>query len=345
MKDFSNFFVKPDVTIAEAINIIDEGASQIALVVDAEYRLLGTLTDGDIRRGLIHGKTLESRVEEVMHREFLSIPESHTENRAMRLMREEGLQQIPVLDPEGRIVRLFLLEELLKPKKLSNWVVLMAGGLGKRLRPLTESCPKPMLRIGDKPLLEIILEKCVDAGFIKIFISVNYLKRQIIEHFGNGSRWGVDIHYLEEDRSLGTAGALASLPEQPDKPILVMNGDVLTHVNLEKLFLFHQENSASATICVSEYKTPIPYGVVFTEGSQVLSVEEKPEISHNINTGVYVLNPELLELLSPKQRCDMPELLTRGLKRNHSVIAFPIHEYWLDVGHKETLDQANREWK
>ena len=190
MKDFSNLIVKPDVTIAEAINIIDKGASQIALVVDAEHRLLGTLTDGDIRRGLIHGKTLESRVEEVMHREFLSIPESHTENRAMRLMREESLQQIPVLDLEGRVVRLFLLEELLKPKKLPNWVVLMAGGQGMRLRPLTESCPKPMLRIGDKPMLEIILEQCVDSGFLKFYISVNYLKKQIIEYFGNGSRWG-----------------------------------------------------------------------------------------------------------------------------------------------------------
>ena len=344
MKDFSNVFVKPDVTIAEAINIIDKGASQIALVVDAENRLLGTLTDGDIRRGLIHGETLESRVEDVMHRDFLSIPESLSENRALRLMREEGLQQIPVLDPEGHVVRLFLLEEFYKAKNRSNWVVIMAGGLGKRLRPLTESCPKPMLRIGDKPILEIILEQCVDSGFMKFYISVNYLKHQIIEYFGNGARWGADIHYLEEDKPLGTAGALASLPERPDKPILVMNGDVLTHVNLEKLFLFHQENSASATICVSEYKTPIPYGVVFTEGSQVLSIEEKPEMRHNINSGVYVLNPELLELLSPKQQCDMPQLLTRGLKRNHSVIAFPVHEYWLDVGHKETLDQANGDW-
>ncbi len=177
MKDLSKFFVKLDVTIAEAINIIDKGAAQIALVVDAEYRLLGTLTDGDIRRGLIHGKTLESRVEEVMHREFLSIPESHTENRAMRLMREESLQQIPVLDLEGRVVRLFLLEKFIKQKKLSNWVVLMAGGFGKRLRPLTESCPKPMLRIGDKPLLEIILEKCVDAGFITKEEATKQLKK------------------------------------------------------------------------------------------------------------------------------------------------------------------------
>ena len=193
-------------------------------------------------------------------------------------------------------------------------------------------------------MLEIILEQCVEAGFRNFFISVNYLKHQIIEYFGNGSSWGADIRYLEEDKPLGTAGALASLPEQPDKPILVMNGDVLTHVNLEKLFLFHQEHSGSATICVREYKTPIPYGVVFTEGAQVLSIEEKPEMSHSINSGVYVLNPELLELLSPKQQCDMPQLLTRGLKRNHSVIVFPIHEYWLDVGHKETLDQANGEW-
>ena len=345
MKNLSNILVSPHATIAEAIRIIDQGGVQIALVTNSERFLLGTLTDGDIRRGLLSGETLESEVERCMHLKFDSVPENCTERRAIRLMREEALQQMPVLDPEGRIVRLFLLEEFIKQKKLSNWVVLMAGGLGKRLRPLTESCPKPMLRVGDKPMLEIVLEQCVEAGFRNFFISVNYLKHQVIEYFGNGSRWGVDIQYLEEDKPLGTAGALSSLPEQPDKPILVMNGDVLTHVNLDKLFLFHQENSASATICVSEYKTPIPYGVVFTEGAQVLSIEEKPEMSHSINSGVYVLNPELLELLSPKQRCDMPELLTRGLKRNHSVTAFPIHEYWLDVGHKETLDQANGEWE
>ena len=252
---------------------------------------------------------------------------------------------MPVLDAEGRVVQLFLLEEINQPMFFSNWVVLMAGGYGKRLRPLTDICPKPMLLVGGKPILEIILEQCIEACFRKFFISVNYLKQQIIEHFGNGSQWQVDILYIEEDEPLGTAGALGLLPERPDKPILVMNGDVLTRLNYAKLFLFHQEYSASATICVREYKTTIPYGVVITEGAQVLSIDEKPELSHKINTGVYVFNPDLLELLHPNQHCDMPQLLIRVMKQQLSVIAFPIHEYWLDVGQKEMLSQANGDWK
>jgi len=345
MKEISRFLIYPFSTIREAIRVIDEVAAQIALVVDADRRLLGTVTDGDIRRGLLRGEALDSPVEQVMNSNFRSLPEACPTSQALRLMREEVLHQIPVLDSEGRVVRLFLLEDLLQPQTLPNWVLIMAGGQGKRLQPLTETCPKPMLRVGGKPILEIILEQCVEAGFRNFFISVNYLKQQILDHFGSGNRWGVKLRYLEENRPLGTAGALSLLPEVPLLPIIVINGDVLTRVNYLKLLQFHQEHQASATICVCEHQTQVPYGVVQTENSEVLSLEEKPTFTHYINAGIYVLDPDLLELLPPNQPYEMPQLLKQGLVQKRSILAFPIHEYWLDVGHPETLDRANGEWE
>ncbi|MBT4893148.1 MAG: NTP transferase domain-containing protein [Gammaproteobacteria bacterium] len=344
MKNFKNILIQSKTTIKETISVIDKGALQIAFVVDEEQRLLGTVTDGDIRRGLLNGVTLENMVELVMHRDFRALPEDCQESWALRLMRDEVLHQIPGLDSEGRVVRLFLLEELFKSRTLPNWVVLMAGGQGKRLRPMTDTCPKPMLRVGNKPMLEIILEQCAEAGFRKFFISVNYLKQQVIGHFGDGSRWGIEIHYLEEEQPLGTAGALGLLPECQNQPILVMNGDVLTRVDHVKLLRFHEEQQATATICVREHESQIPYGVVQTEGPRVLCLEEKPVLKHYVNAGMYVLNPDLLDLLPSNQSCDMPMLLENGLAHNRSVVAFPIHEYWLDVGHPETFEQANSEW-
>lgn len=345
MKDFSKILLSPHDSIAHAIRTIDQGAVQIALVVNSKGVLLGTLTDGDIRRGLMRGETLESHVEKCMQRGFLKISENYPEGLAQRLMREKDLAHMPVLDKEGHVVELFLLEELNRPKLFQNWVVLMAGGYGKRLQPLTNDCPKPMLRVAGKPILEIILEQCIEAGFRKFFISVNYLKKQIIDYFGDGSKWQIEILYLEEKKPLGTAGSLGLLPKNPDKPILVMNGDILTRLNHEKLLLFHKENSASATICVREHKTTIPYGIVETKSSKVLFLDEKPELSHQINSGIYVLNGDILNYLRPNQHCDMTQLLKESMKKEHSVIAFPIHEYWLDIGHREMLTQADGDWQ
>ena len=345
MKEFSKILLPPNVTITEAIRIIDQGAVKIALVVNSDGLLLGTLTDGDIRRGLLRGETLESPAEKCMHKDFLTVSENCSKSMAQRLMREKDMAHMPVLDKEGRVVNLFLLEELDRPKLFPNWVVLMAGGYGKRLQPLTNDCPKPMLKVGGKPILEIILEQCIEAGFRKFFISVNYLKNQIIDYFGNGSQWRGEIIYLEEKKPLGTAGSLGLLPKNLEKPILVMNGDILTRLNHEKLLIFHRENSASATICVRELKTTIPYGVVETKNSQVLFLDEKPELSHQINTGIYVVNPNILKFINPNQHWDMTQLLKKSMDKNHSVIAFPIHEYWLDVGQKEMLSQANGDWQ
>jgi dTDP-glucose pyrophosphorylase len=343
--DIQSLLIKASSSISEAIRVIDIGHVQIGLVVDDENRLIGTVTDGDIRRALLRNETLETPVEQIMFRKFRALPIHATEEEALALMRRESLHQIPVIDGKGRIARLFLLEDLTNPKKHSNPVVIMAGGEGKRLYPLTRNCPKPMLRVGGKPLLEIILEQCVDAGFYNFYFSVNYLKEQIKNYFGNGSRWNVCIDYLEETQPLGTGGALSLLPNKSLETLLVLNGDVLTRVDYAKLINFHNELQAAATICVRDYTTQIPYGVVRMNGSNVLMLEEKPIVSHHVNAGIYSLDPALLRLVPRNRLFDMPQLLESAIRHNYRVSAYPIHEYWVDVGQHETLERAKRDWK
>jgi len=344
MRDLVDYLVRPDASLREVIQIIDRGAAQIALVVDEENKLLGVITDGDIRRAMLRDESLMNFAENIMFRDFRSLPNAATEEEALALMRRETLHQIPAIDEQGRVVRLFLLEELIKPKKRKNPVVIMAGGEGKRLRPLTENCPKPMLRVGGKPLLEIILEQCIDAGIQHFYLSVNYLKNQIQDHFGDGARWHVSIDYLEETQPLGTGGALSLLPQKPTEPLLVLNGDVLTRVDYGRLLRFHDQHQAAATLCVREHTTQIPYGVVRMDDLHVLTLEEKPMLSHYVNAGIYLLDPALLDLVPQDRFFDMPTLLEKAMQQQHRVSAFPIHEYWLDVGHPEMLERAHGEW-
>lgn len=344
MRDVSEYCVVPSCAIRDAVAVIDRGAAQIALVADESGRLIGTVTDGDVRRALLRGENLDAQVALIMRRQFRSVKATATEDEVLRMMRRETLHQIPAIDELGRVTQLHLLEDLLKPKALVNPVVIMAGGEGKRLRPLTETCPKPMLRVGGRPLLEIILEQCIEAGFYEFYFSVNYLKDQIKDYFLYGDRWGVRIHYLEETEPLGTAGALSLLPKTVSEPFLVLNGDVLTKVDFSKLLRFHEEHAAAATVCVREYSVQIPYGVVKLDDLSVLSLEEKPTYNHYVNAGIYLLQPESLELLGHGTFYDMPQLLSDLLARKKAVRAFPIHEYWLDIGHPETLERAHGEW-
>jgi len=344
MRDLVDYLVRPDASLREVIQIIDRGAAQIALVVDAKNKLLGVITDGDIRRAMLRNESLMGLAESIMFRDFRALPTTATEEEALAFMRLEKLHQIPAIDEQGRLVRLFLLEELIKPKKRPNPVVIMAGGEGKRLRPLTQDCPKPMLRVGGKPLLEIILEQCIDAGFQHFYLSVNYLKKQIQDYFGDGARWQVRIDYLEETQPLGTGGALSLLPQKPTEPLLVLNGDVLTRIDYGRLLRFHDEHQAAATLCVREHTTQIPYGVVRMDDLHVLTLIEKPVFSHYVNAGIYLLDPALLDLVPQDRFFDMPTLLEKAMQRQHRVSAFPIHEYWLDVGHPETLERAHGEW-
>lgn len=329
--------------VRDAVAVIERGGAKVAMVTDLD-RLVGVVTDGDVRRGLLSGESLDSPVANIMQRNFRSLPLGATASEAMSVMRREVLNQIPVLDENGKVAHLFLLEDLIRPKKLPNLVVVMAGGEGKRLRPLTSACPKPMLKVAGKPLLEIILEQCLDAGFENFFFSVNYLKDQIKSHFQDGSSWGCCIHYLEEEKPLGTAGALSLLPQRPEEPFLVINGDVLTRVDYANLLRFHVDHKSTATVGVREHYTQIPFGVVRMRDAKVMAIEEKPVLNHHVNAGIYLMNPDVLELIPRDMAYDMPQLLKSIMQRTATVSAFPIHEYWLDIGRPENLERAHGEW-
>jgi dTDP-glucose pyrophosphorylase/CBS domain-containing protein len=340
-----DYMVGTDATMAEVIEVIGRGSAQIALVVDENCRLLGTVTDGDFRRALLRGLSMQTLVEQFMHFDFRSISSKATDADALSFMQHERIHQLPALDHAGQVVRLFRLEDLIKPMERLNTVVIMAGGKGERLKHLTRDCPKPMLLVRGKPILEIILEQCIEVGFREFYFSVNYLKEHIKDYFGDGAFWKVNIQYLEEDKPLGTAGALSLLPSTLEHPLLVLNGDVLTRVDYGRLLRFHSEHLASATLCVQKYTTRIPYGVVRMNDVMVQQIDEKPVFTNYVNAGIYLLEPGLLELVPTDQFFDMPQLLENALEQQYSVSAFPIYEYWLDVGLPETFEQANGEWK
>jgi len=341
--DHQRLFVSPSASLLDAMKVIDNNSSQFALVVDENSVLLGTLTDGDIRRALLRGQTLGSLCQHAMNDKFRFFTCNDGYASMQAKMKLEEVRQMPVLNEEGKVLDLVFLDEFDK-SKLPNSVVVMAGGLGKRLRPFTENCPKPMLPIGGKPMLEILLEQCIDCGFSNFYFSVNYLKNQVIDYFQSGDRWGVNIDYLEESRPLGTAGSLRLLSDKVDQPFLVLNGDVLTRLDYSKLLSFHDEHGASATMCVRDYQVNIPFGVVKTDGFELSCFDEKPSYNYLVNAGVYVVNPGMLSFVQENEVMDMPSLLGRLQKAGQKVSVCPVHEYWIDVGRPEALQQAYLEW-
>ena len=287
---------------------------------------------------------MDSPVSLLMNRQFRSVTDGQDRDSVFEMMRRDCISQIPVLDDQGCIVDLLLLQELITPNSFSNAVVIMAGGQGKRLRPFTDNCPKPMLLVDGKPMLQILLEQYIACGFKRFYLSVNYLKEQIIDFFRDGSRFGVEINYLVEDSPLGTAGSLKLMPKAEDEPFVVVNGDVLTQISPIQLLKFHSEHQAAGTVCVREYTTTVPFGVIQTNGVDLIGFEEKPSYRYLVNAGVYVIDPLLLELLSPGQFVDMPTLLENAQLNNRRIVVCPMHEYWIDVGRPEALRQANQEW-
>lgn len=340
MKNWKKILVSPDTSIKEAIRIIDQGALKIALVVDDTNRLLGTITDGDIRRGILRGCDLLSPVDGIMNKTPLVAGENDGRDRIIAMMRQKLLYQIPVVNGAGVLVGLEVIDDILKANRLDNWVVLMAGGLGTRLKQLTADTPKPLLKVGSKPILETIVDNFIEQGVSRFFISVNYKSEMIEEHFGDGSRWGVQIEYLREDKKLGTAGALGLLEEKPSAPILVMNGDLLTKMNFVQLLDFHAEHLSTATMCVREYDFQVPYGVVTLDQHRILSIEEKPIQKFFVNAGIYVLEPKVLELIQQDSYLDMPSLFNQLVTQEKNTAVFPIREYWLDIGRIDDFERA-----
>lgn len=344
MAEWKDTLVTEIATLREAIASIDRSALQIAMVVDADSRLLGTLTDGDVRRALLKGSSLDMPARDVMNS---SPTVAHAgEDLRIRLpeLRNKQIHRIPVVDVRGRVVGLQLFEKLSQPQLRDNWVVLMAGGLGSRLRPLTDDCPKPMLRVGEKPILETILLSFIEQGFRNFYISVNYMGDLVRAHFGDGSRWGVTICYLVEDRRLGTAGALSLFPQKPTEPFFVMNGDILAKVSFNAMLEFHEDAAAIACVGVRQITHTIPYGVVRLDGHRMLDIVEKPEEKVFVSAGIYLLAPAVLDHIPVSKFFDMPTLLQTLVKSGLSTVGFPIHEYWLDIGRMEDYARAHEDY-
>jgi dTDP-glucose pyrophosphorylase len=341
--NFEAVLLPKTATIMDAIRVIDRGGLQLTMVTDENRVLLGTVTDGDVRRGLLRGISLDRPVSEVMNSKANVLEIGLGPDVALERMRRLSVHQLPVVDADGRVVGLELLDHLVAAQDNDPWVVIMAGGLGTRLMPLTENLPKPMIDVGGRPLLETIIRNLEAQNFRKIYLSVNYRSDVIVKHFGNGESLGVSIRYLHEDRRLGTAGALSLIRDRPSGPFIVMNGDLLTSVNLNHLMGFHREQGSVATMCVREYSFQVPYGVVKTDGAQLISVEEKPVCNFFVNAGLYVINPEALDILESGAYLDMTSFFEK-LGERHSISAFPLHEYWKDIGHIEDLESAQSEF-
>lgn len=343
--------IGPDDTLRDAIEQVDRNGRGAVLVVDAETQLLDVITDGDLRRAVIAGTDLETPVEHLAGRRESSpygtpvtAPIGTDPERLLRMLREHSVRQVPLLDERGRVTDLVTLEDLVPEPGMGLDALIMAGGRGTRLRPLTDQVPKPMLPLGDRPLLQYTVEHLRDAGVPRVHIATHYRAEQIRAHFGDGERFGVDVRYLAEPKALGTAGSLALL-ERSDRPLLVINGDVLTSLDVRAMFEFHREHQASLTVAARPYRFEVPFGVLRCQGNLVKSITEKPSYSFFVNAGVYLLEPDALELVPGERPSDMTDLLERLLGLGRRVANFPLVEYWMDVGRPDDYERAQQDVK
>jgi dTDP-glucose pyrophosphorylase len=336
----------PTALLVDAIRAIEESRRRIAVVTDPDGLVVGTLTDGDIRRTLLGAGTLQTPVSDAMNGHPIVAEAGSPDGYLLDLMRRGNVMAVPVVDAAGRYVRVVHLNDLTPDADPVGdgagfaFAVIMAGGEGTRLRPITETIPKPMIDIGGAPLLERQILRLGRAGVKRMFISVNYLSHVIERHFGSGERFGVEVQYLREDERLGTAGALSLLTERPSSPIVVMNGDILTNCDFGSLLTYHRIHAASVTVAAVDHHVNIPYGVLNTEGAYVTALREKPSQRFLCNAGVYAVSPDALRLLPASGRCDMPELVQACLDAGRRVAVFPIHEYWSDIGTAADLERA-----
>lgn len=344
MTQLNEIIVDKKITIREALKIIDKSSKQIALVVNKEKKLIGTVNDGDIRRAILNGYSLDDSIENIYFKSPTVASISDTKESIIKLATLKKIHQIPLIDDEGKLVGLDILDELIEQKTKSNKVVLMVGGLGTRLRPLTDHTPKPMLKVGNKPILQTIVEKFEQYGFVNIIMCVNYKSNIIQDFFRDGSKFGVNISYIQEEKRMGTAGALSLMREKLDEPFFVMNGDLLTNINFEHMMDYHLQNNSTATMGVREYDFQVPYGVVNMDGINIKSIEEKPIHNFFVSGGVYILNPDVLQYIPNNEFFDMPTLFEKIISDDKKSISFPIREYWMDIGRIEEYERANNEY-
>ncbi|MCK5110894.1 MAG: nucleotidyltransferase family protein [Arcobacteraceae bacterium] len=344
MKNIQNIIVKTTDTIKETLQIIDTQALRIAVVIDDEKKVIGTICDGDIRRAILKGFDVNEPIEDVYFRTPTICNINEPIEKIIQIAISKKVYQIPIIDDNGHLVKIEDLGNMLSLTNRPNEVILMAGGLGTRLRPLTQNTPKPLLKVGNQPILETIINNFSKYGFKNITISVNYKSEMIMNYFGDGSKFDVNISYVHEDDRLGTAGALSLLKNKPNQPFFVMNADLLTNVNFVHLLDYHIVENTNATMCVREYDFQVPYGVIEVDNQQITSIIEKPLHKFFVNAGIYVLSPKVLDNIPHNTFYDMPTLFDELIKGNQKVLSFPIHEYWLDIGRISDFEQAQTEY-
>jgi dTDP-glucose pyrophosphorylase len=333
------FALEDGCSIHDVIKNMNASQLQVCFIMNPDGSLTGSITDGDIRRGLINGFSLEDNATGIMQSQPISVSIESSAFAAQQLMQKNNIKQLPIINKDLKLVGVYLLDQLNQGIKVDNTIVIMAGGFGKRMMPLTESLPKPMIKIDGKPILEHILLNARKQGFRNFIISVHYLSEIIIDYFGNGSHLDISIEYIKEDEPLGTAGSMSLIESIPELPLIVTNGDLVTDIDYKKLIDFHQNNSSDATMAIKRHEIQNPYGVVVTDGLNITDFEEKPIHLSNINAGVYVLNSKLINKLNKNEYCDMPNFFMTLKADQYKVTAFPIHEIWADLG--KPVDIAN----
>jgi dTDP-glucose pyrophosphorylase len=344
MNDWRKVLLAPEDSLEHTIKVLHNGGCRIALVADKFGVLLGTVTDGDIRRALIKHLTMEAPISLIMNSNPVVVDNKVKNKEILSLMSDQDLLHMPIIDKDGILCGLETLQHLIESPIYDNPIFLMAGGFGTRLHPLTKDTPKPLLKVGNKPILEMIIEQFINYGFHNFYISTHFKSEQIRDYFKDGKLHNVSVKYVHEDVPLGTAGSLGLLPDNlPSLPIIVMNGDLLTKVDFKNLLNFHCEHNSEATMCVREYDFQVPYGVVEIDDYNIKEIKEKPVHKFFVNAGIYVLNRSLINKVDGKSYLDMTDFLEKELN-NGGVNAFPIHEYWLDIGQMEEYEKANREF-
>ncbi len=344
--DLTKMCIDSKSSIRETIARMDSSRLGIVLITNDTQRLLGTITDGDVRRAILAKIDLQQPVSVILEQKRgtryaqpIAARVGQDRNAYLALLQQHGILHLPILDEEDRVVGLVLLDEFVPRQVLPVQAVIMAGGMGRRLRPLTEEFPKPMLLVGDRPLLERTIEQLRQAGIQRVNLTTHYKAAMIAQHFGDGRDFGVEIQYVEEDQPLGTAGALGLL-DVSDEPLLIMNGDVLTGVDFQAMLDFHREHKADMTVAVRQHETRLPHGVVETEGTTITGISEKPVIRHFMNAGIYILNPKMCRFIPGGRSYDMTDLIGRLIAEGCRVVSFPIREYWLDIGQTEDYQKA-----
>jgi dTDP-glucose pyrophosphorylase len=341
VKSWERVLIGPASPLRDALEKIDKAGTRMVLVVDETRRLLGSLSDGDIRRGLLRGLTLSDPVASAMHVGPTTADAGEGRHAILARMRKLGVYQMPVIDRDGVVVGLETVDDLLTTPARNNPVVIMAGGRGIRLAELTQETPKPMLKVGSRPLLETIIASLAEQGFSRIYLAVNYKAEQIEKHFGDGSAFDVNISYLREDRPMGTAGALGLLTETPTLPLIVTNADLLTREDYGHMLDRHVESKAHATMAVRNYEMQVPFGVVREGETGIEAIEEKPIQRFVVSAGMYVLSPSVLELIPKQQPLDMPALFELMMNRDMQTRCHHIDGYWLDIGRMADYERAN----